>query len=230
MTRVDRRPRPARDAASFRGARAISLSLCLALGLLLPACGGDDEPGESPSVAGSTGAEDASTAGPYLPVPEGVELTDPGSELSLGEQASVAWQPRESTTGVLGVTVRAVERAPLSVFSGFRLDKQTRQSAAYFVRVRITNAGESNLSGIPIPLYLVDEANTLIQASSFASSFPPCPSRPFPRGFRPGESLATCLVYLAPDKGGAEAVSFRPSQAFDPIIWTGKQTRYDAGS
>ena len=30
------------------------------------------------------------------------------------------------------------------------------------------------------------------------------------------------MVYLAPDKGKLTAVSFRPSQEFDPIIWTGE--------
>ena len=30
---------------------------------------------------------------PYLPVPDGVVLTDQGSELGLGETAIVAWRP-----------------------------------------------------------------------------------------------------------------------------------------
>lgn len=199
------------------------LVLCLAL----TACsGGSDEPGagESPSADPDSGSSE--TAKSYLPVPEEVELTDQGSELEFGDVASVAWRPRTTTIGVLDIKVKAVERAPLSVFSGFRLDKQTRQSAAYFVRVRITNIGESNLSGTSIPLYLVDGENTLIQASSFASRFAPCPSRPFPRGFKPGGEVDTCLVYLAPDKGDAEAVSFRPFQAFNPIVWTGEEKKY----
>ena len=31
-----------------------------------------------------------------------------------------------------------------------------------------------------------------------------------------------CLVYLAPERGKLTAVSFRPTQEFDPITWTGK--------
>ena len=38
----------------------------------------------------------------------------------------------------------------------------------------------------------------------------------------PGDRLKTCLVFLAPDKGTLDAVSFRPNQEFDPIRWTGE--------
>jgi hypothetical protein len=30
------------------------------------------------------------------------------------------------------------------------------------------------------------------------------------------------MVYLTPDKGDLNAVSFRPTQEFNPIIWEGK--------
>ncbi len=226
MTGVDRRRSRSRVVTLLGG----SLALTLTMSLALAACGGgDDEPSaeeSSASAAASASPGDEETEVAYLPVPDDVELTEPGSELSFGETASVAWRPDATTTGVLDVTVGALQRAPLSAFSGFRLDKQTRQSAAYFVRVRVANIGESDLAGTNIPLYLLDEADTLIEASSFASRFGACPSAPLPRGFIPGEEIVTCLVYLAPDKGDAEAVSFRPTQEFDPIVWTGKQTKF----
>jgi hypothetical protein len=31
-----------------------------------------------------------------------------------------------------------------------------------------------------------------------------------------------CLVFLSPNKGDLVAVSFRPTQDFDPITWTGE--------
>ncbi len=220
--RVDRRRPRARSLARLSPSVLIA---CLAL--VASGCSsGSDDPAADESPSGETPASAAEATEPYLPVPDGVELTDQGSELDFGDVASVAWRPRTTTTGVLDVEVAAVQRAPLSVFSGFRLDKQTRQSAAYFVRVKVTNAGESDLSGTAVPLYLVDEENTLIEASTFASRFEPCPSRPFPRGFAPGETVTSCQVYLAPDKGDAEAVSFRPTQAFNPIVWTGEPSTY----
>jgi hypothetical protein len=34
--------------------------------------------------------------------------------------------------------------------------------------------------------------------------------------------MKACLVFLSPKKGDLTAVSFRPTQAFDPITWTGE--------
>lgn len=164
-----------------------------------------------------------------LEVP-GVDLTEQGSELRLGEAATVAWEPDQRTVGALEVVVQAVERAPMAVFGGWRLDDATRASAAYFVRARVDNVGESDLSGVEVPLYAVDGDDTLIQHSSFASRFRPCPSEPLPTGFRPGRSSQVCLVYLVPDKGDLTAVSFRPVQEFDPITWAGEETAYRSGA
>ena len=33
--------------------------------------------------------------------------------------------------------------------------------------------------------------------------------------------MKVCLVFLAPKKGDLTAVSFRPTQEYDPITWTG---------
>jgi hypothetical protein len=56
---------------------------------------------------------------------------------------------------------------------------------------------------------------------NFTTKFKPCASTPLPKKFEQGDSLETCLVFLSPDKGNLESVSFRPDQAFDPIEWTG---------
>lgn len=204
----------------------------LAVSGVAVACSQDD--GVSAPVADDTAAasdEPTATATasveptPYLDVP-GVELTEQGTELDLGESATVAWRPDQKTVGALDVVVRTVERAPMSVFRGWRLDEATRASAAYFVRATVDNVGKGDLSGVAVPLYAVDGDDTLIQHSTFASRFRACPSEPFPARFGPGRSAEVCLVYLLPDKGDLTAVSFRPTQDFDPITWTGKETVY----
>ncbi|MEO5711836.1 MAG: hypothetical protein ABIQ59_18655, partial [Nocardioidaceae bacterium] len=55
----------------------------------------------------------------------------------------------------------------------------------------------------------------------FTTSFKPCPSKSLPKKFPAGASLSTCLVFLSPDRGTLESVSYRPSQEFNPITWTG---------
>lgn len=188
-------------------------------------------PAGTPSPSATTTLTPSPTPSqtPYADVP-GVRLTEPGSALALGAPATVAWQPDQRVTGALEVRVRAVERAPLTVFRGWQLPDEAAASAAYFVRARVENVGRTDLSGQRVPLYVVDGTNTLIQHSTFADSFRPCPSTAFPARFRPGRSVRVCLVYLVPDKGDATAVSFRPTQEFDPITWTGEETTYRPGA
>lgn len=202
------------------------LGVSLAAALVLSGCsdGGSDEAGSdsSGSSSSSSSASAAASATPYLPVPDGVELTDQGSELRFGDKAVVAYQPRQQQVGALDLRVTKVERTTFKQsFQGWKLDDATLRTTPYFVDVTVKNVGETDLGGRPVPLYIVDGKNTLIEASSFASTFAPCPSTPFPKKFGPGDKVRTCLVFLSPDKGDLTAVSFRPTQAFDPITWTG---------
>ena len=75
-------------------------ALVLTVGAL-GACSGDDAdeasssqsatPGEDTTIDPTAGAEET----PYLPVPEGVELTEQGSALEVGDTATVAYQPNQ---------------------------------------------------------------------------------------------------------------------------------------
>jgi hypothetical protein len=201
------------------------LALGLAVSLALSACSGDDGGSEgSGGEATSPGVEET----PYLDVPEGVELTAQGSELELGESATVAYEPRQNAVGALDITVTSTEKASFSMFEGWDIKKETRETAPYFVRAKIENVGDTDLGGRPVPLYIVDGEDRLIEASVFTGTFQPCEGSMFPKKFRTGDQVKACLVYLAPDKGELTAVSFRPDQEFDPITWTGELTRAGA--
>ncbi len=181
---------------------------------------------ESGSESGSpSAAESTATASPtpYRPVPAGITLTPQGTELRVGETAVVAYQAPRNVTGVLEITVERLERTTFKEsFVGWKLDKQVKGTSPYFVHATVRNVGESDLGGQRVPLYIVDGRDTLVEYSRFASRFRPCPSTDFPAVFRPDRTLDACLVYLAPDRGDLTAVSFRPTQEFNPITWTGK--------
>lgn len=195
------------------------LSLTLASALVLAGCSGD---GENPGGEESPSPTESETAEAYLPVPEGVELTPQGSTLEVGETATVAYEPRQDRVGVLDIEVTSLEKASFDLFVGWELSKQTRRTAPYFVRATVTNVGETNLGGRPVPLYLVDGENRLVESSIFTGSFKPCDGASFPKKFVTGDKVRACMVYLAPDKGKLTAVSFRPTQEFNPITWTGE--------
>jgi hypothetical protein len=195
-------------------------------GSLLAGCsddGGDPDSGGSPSGSTSAAAEES----PYLPVPDGVSLTAPGSKLSVGDHAVVAYRPRQNQVAALDIQVTRLERTTIKQsFSDWQLSAQQKQSTPFFVHATIENVGTTDVGGRPVPLYGVNDDNVLLESTPFASTFAPCSSEPFPKRFGPGKSAKVCLVYLAPQHGKLVAVSFRPEETFNPITWTGKIEKY----
>jgi hypothetical protein len=160
-------------------------------------------------------------------VPDGVELTVPGTQLAVGDHAVVAYKPRQDQVGALDIDVTALERTSIAkTFAAWQLSDAQEKSNPYFVRATVENVGDTDLGGRPVPLYVVNDQNLLLEATPFASSFETCPSTPLPEKFGPGDRAKVCLVYLAPDHGDLVAVSFRPEETFNPITWTGDVEKY----
>lgn len=227
----DRMSLPVFRGAAPRRARRSLIGLALTSALVLTACsGGEEDPADpaagsdAPGSASGSGSTSASAEEPYLPVPDGVELTAQGSELALGDKATVAYEPRQDEVAALDLTVTAIEKASFKLFVGWKLEPDTLKTTPYFIRAKVKNIGETDLGGREVPLYAVDGENRLIKASTFKSTFKPCPSELLPKKFATGDSVKTCLVYLAPDKGEVVAAEFRPTEEFDQILWTGEIT------
>lgn len=203
-------------------------ALTLAAALALTGCSGEEQqPSGDSSSAGTPSGSDASPTeadSPYLDVPDGVDLTAQGSTLSVGDTATVAYEPKQGKVGALDILVTSLEKASFKQFVGWELTKKIRKTAPYFVRAKVTNVGETNLGGRPVPLYIVDGKNRLIESSIFTGTFKPCDGASFPKKFKNGDTVKACMVYLAPGKGELIAASFRPTQEFNPITWEGEVT------
>jgi len=199
-------------------------ALAVVAGLVLSGCNGSDEPEaaeETPSVSNDASATESPTAD--VTVPEGVEVTAQGSDLEFGDSAVVAFEPDQNRSTLLALTVKNARKGRLDDFKGFILDDPYKRKANYYyVKVAVENVGEGDVGGSPVPLWGVNAENTLLPAVNFTTDFKQCGSAPLPKKFEAGDTLDTCLVYLSPEKGALEAVSFRPDQAFDPIEWTGE--------
>lgn len=202
--------------------------------LALSSCSGAESPAPADPTASAVSAESSSSGGdaspsasptqkPYLPVPEGVSLTPQGSLLGVGDTATVAYRPRQGKVGVLDLRVTSLVRTTFEEsFQNWKLDDKTMQQTPYFVEVKVKNRGNSDLGGRPVPLYLLDGADTLVESSTFDGDFTPCPSTPLPKKFAKGATDKVCLVFLAPRGEKLAGVSFRPDQAFTAITWNGK--------
>jgi hypothetical protein len=200
---------------AFPRARTASVGVGVAvLALVLTACGGegDSEADKSPGPTVPT---------PSVAVPSGVALTDPGTRLTFGEKATVPYQPNERRGSVLELTVLGVTKARLADFGSYVLDDRTRASTPYYLQVKVTNVGTGDVGGTDVPLWAVDQDDTLIHSSTFTNAFKRCPSTALPASFAPHATTTTCLVYLLPDHGTMTSASFRPLQSFAPIVWTG---------
>ena len=206
-----------------------SVALAAVVAVSLTGCSGsssDEDPSSDGSATSSQGS-DTEDAAPYLPVPDGVELTPQGSELEVPGAAVVAYEPRQGTVGVLDLDVTKLEKTTIKEsFGAWVLKDAQKKSTPYFVTVKVENVGDTDLGDQEVPLYVVNDQNVLLESTPFASNFTACPSTALPKKFGPGKKATMCLVYLAPDKGSLEAVSFRPEETFDPITWTGKVTTY----
>lgn len=196
----------------------------LLLGGLLAGCSGDaDDPAGTDDSSAASAAESSAEPEPYLPVPEGTELTAQGEALSLGDTATVAYQATQQKVGVLDLTVTRIDKAKIKDLVAFKLDKKFQKATPYYVHARVKNVGETNLVGTLPPIYVEDGQERLVQASQFQSVFKPCPSTNLPKGFTQGEQTTSCWVYLV--SGKAEGVSYYPVDGFQPIEWTGPFTQ-----
>ena len=208
--------RPVLPLAAVTTAAALALGGCSSEGATKDA-------GSSSSDAASSSASPSPSS--TVPVPEGTDLTGQGSKLAFGDTGTVIFEPSEGRGTVLQLTVKGVKQGSLDDFKGFILDDSYKQKASYYyATVSVKNVGEGDVGGVGVPLWGVNSANTLLPAVNFTTSFKPCSSKPLPKSFPKDATLSTCLVYLSPDKGKLESVSYRPSQEFNPITWTGDIT------
>ena len=225
--------------AMARQARSLGLALgaLLLAGTALTACGGssgDNGSGNGATAGATASSGETPTAGDAsgypTAVPSGVDLTAPGKALQVGQTATVAWQPTQKLVGVLDLTVTGLYSTTFEKsFKGWELDETTKADAPYFVTATVRNAGQSDLGGQAVPLYGSAASGALVEASTFATDFKPCHPGVLPTPFPAGASAHVCLVYLVPSAGVLDGVSFRPTQAFDPITWSGAVTPLPKG-
>ncbi|CAN5265946.1 hypothetical protein BH09ACT11_BH09ACT11_11210 [soil metagenome] len=198
--------------------------------IALSACsGGSDAPDGSSSGSSAlpgtpVEGESIDTESAYPGgVPTSISLTDPGSNLGLGDTAKVAFTPRRGSVAVISVKVTKIEHTSFKTsFQGWQLSN-VKGKSPYFVHAKVTNIGKEVIAADAlVPLYALDDVNTLVMYSTFGGTFAPCSPGAFPEKFEPGQKANLCLVYLVPDRGTLLAVAFRHDDLFDPITWSGK--------
>lgn len=196
----------------------------LALGGL-SACGSDEKP---PKPA-ATRASASASASSYLPVPATVSLTEPGTELALGQEGTVAFQRRQGQVGVLAVTVTRIEPTTFKAsFRGWRIAPATVASRTpYFVRVKVRNVGELGLAGLRLDGVLYADDGTTLEAPNYyrATQLKSCTGGALPVPFATGATVELCQVYYVTSSRRVESISFQPFGGGEPITWSGPYSK-----
>ncbi|WP_447646435.1 hypothetical protein [Nocardioides zeae] len=196
-------------------------ALAAALALALAGCGGSDGSVSDGDGRPTVAVPPPSTSTPAaLELPDGVATTAAGTELALGEPATVAWRIGADRQAVVDLTVLGVQPAAAALFDGWLLNGAADEVAPYFVTYTAENVGDDDLTAAAMPLFLEYGAEgALVAASGFAATFEPCPSTPLPSPFGPGASTEGCLVYLAPNDQPVASVAFQATGDVAPVTW-----------
>ncbi len=180
---------------------AVALSVVAAAG-----CSGSGaDESTSTSSTSATTAEDGTTA--------------PGTTLKLGKSATVRYSANRKQESLIKLRVTSVRRGKIAHLKNFDLTDKTKKSSVYYVRARVTNVGNGDLSGQPLTLYGAASNRLVLPPVQFGSTFNRCDYAPLPEKFRKNESATVCLVLLAPKKGKISEVQWRPADNAEPISW-----------
>jgi hypothetical protein len=204
-----------------------------ALGGGLAACGGSSAtttltktsaPAGSPATAGTTTTAASSGAATTASVStKSGGVASPGTKLSVGQTAKVAYTPVGSGAGpsTLLVTVKSFQKGSLSDFNGIQLDASQKAGTPYYVKVHVQNLGPHTIDvdGTAAAIEGVDNTGNNQQSVTFIGSFPPCNDMASTTPLGAGHSYDDCLTFLVP--GGITKVSYNGTTDYidSPVTW-----------
>ncbi len=200
----------------------VRLAVAGALAALLAGCGSSSAVA---AVAGATAAT-APTAATDEAEPA---LTPPGTELAIGEWATVPFSYTADSEGVLQVRVIAVSEPAAGDLAQFDAATQAKLAGyeARYVRVEVSGiSGELAYAGVAGSFHPVTADGERGQQLDPLNRFGPCNADSLPSGFGPGSRSATCVIGLQGNGHGDVAGAMytqtgTPYSQYDgePIVW-----------
>lgn len=222
----------------IRATTATLTSLIAASALALSACGDDptmekvtdgtasteatETPSEEPSTE-PTESESADTGA----APTG-DVTAPGTELAIGEGATVPFESGNDGSGVIEIVVDEIAEGKPADLAPLDLGDQAKGLVPYYINLTVTGVSGSDT----LQNYSVNEDvegllpdGSEAQALSIIGSWEPCDNESFPGDFADGTSFTTCIPYLAPEASEVAGAQYAPYEGDynpvdgAPVVW-----------
>jgi hypothetical protein len=217
---------------TIRGTSIGAALAALALAGGVTACGGSSSSSSSASnaAAPATSSTTASTSAAASTTTTSAASSSggtaaPGTKLSIGQSAKVAFTPAGSTdkskASNLQVTVQSFDKGSLSDFNGIQLDANEKASTPVYVKVHVTNLGPANIDvdSSAAAIEGVDNTGNNQSSVTFIGEFPKCPDTASTKPLGTGKSYDDCLTFLVP--GGITKVSYNGTNDYidSPVTW-----------
>jgi hypothetical protein len=189
----------------MKSARTAACVTAALLALVFAACGGSSS---NDSVVAAP-ASATSARG----------LTPPGTQLKLGQQATIAWIPPTGVTvesrlkGVkMRVVVTSIKQGSPDDVKDLNLDPGEQGATPYYVKVKFTavdDVGEKAVTDDPsLTFDAFDDRGQQQDGITIIGGFEPCEPVKAPKAFTPGKSYETCLTYLLKGGGSIQRVQW----------------------
>jgi hypothetical protein len=202
----------------------------------LSACGGGNDSSQPASAPASTQTTATTTDTTATTTTEATAtepaaasgVTKPGTTLKQGDTAHVVLTPLgqgldSKNRFNVDATVVSISKGKKADFNNINLDAKQKASAAYYVKVKVTNTGRK-LPAKEDPDVRFDgiddrgqEQNNII----FIGGFDACEDADPPKSFSKGASYESCLVYLIPGGGSITEVQWKGADEYysKPVVW-----------
>lgn len=190
---------------------------------LLAACGDDDSDDTTDeTVEETTTTTEAETAdAPSSGDVPSAELTAPGTQLAIGESATIPVGYSDEP-GVVAVTVD-------SIAAGSAEDRTTlgveddQPGDLFYLTMTVENVGSPEDLGSFMPgrtemSALTSDGEPATPVAKF-SAFAPCENED-PSELAIGETVTTCEIFLAPSGSEVTSAAFAAEYDDDPIVWS----------
>lgn len=170
----------------------------------------------------ATGCQSERKPGPTVPegfdVPKGIQLTESGSTLPIGEPSTVVYQIEQRAASAVTITVTKVVKGDLeNDFKFFNLPPEVQDALPLYVHLHVRNEGPSGLGGVALPVLLRTSAKSVLPPNDLVGDFRPCPKAALPTSFLAGSRADVCLVFLVPKGQTARTIDIQPGDAPDAI-------------